>query len=63
MPPRGRASQRGLAEKDVKALIERALIDRKLPPPENPTRARCLRNAQNFESPFLEEIEKADPPQ
>lgn len=43
----------------MQAIIERALTDQKLPP-ENPTRARSLRNAQNFESPFSEEIEKAD---
>ena len=50
-----------LAEEDVQTLIEKALIVRKLPL-EDPTTARSLKNAQNFESPFSEEIEKADLP-
>ena len=58
---RKKAPTRALVEEDVQALIERALTDRKLPL-EDPTRARCLGNAQNFETPFSEEIEKADPP-
>ena len=59
--PRRKAPPRALAEEDVQALIEKVLADRKLPL-ENLTRARYLRNVQNFESPFSEEIEKADPP-
>ena len=59
--PRRKAPPQALAEENVQDLIEKALVDRKLPP-ENPTRARYLGNTQNFEYPFLEEIEKADSP-
>ena len=55
-----KAPTKGLAKEDVQALIEEALTYQKLPL-EDPARAKRLRNAQNFESPFSKEIEKADP--
>ena len=58
---RKKAPTRTLVEEDVQALIERAMIDRKLSL-EDPTRVRCLKSAQNFKSPFSKEIETADPP-
>ena len=58
---RNKVPAKALVKEDVQALIKRALTDQKLPL-EDPTKARCLKNAQNFESSFSEKIEKVDSP-